>query len=47
MLAPFGVIEDPDTYFPANEFSEIKLVLGQAGAGAVKVITDQLRAYGA
>jgi hypothetical protein len=42
---PFGILEDPDTYFNAPGYGDIKLILTQAGSGIVKVVLDQLRLY--
>ncbi len=43
---PFGILDDPDTYLPAPEHGDIKLVLTQGNAGAVvDVALVQLRSY--
>ena len=42
---PFGMLKDPETYFPVADWNEIKLILTQAAAGAVKVCLQQMRAY--
>lgn len=45
MYIPFGLLEDPESYFTVKEWNEIKLILTQGAAGAVKVCTKQLRPY--
>lgn len=47
LYVPFGRLENPATYFPVVDWNEIKLILTQAAAGAVKVCLQQLRTYGA
>lgn len=40
----FGRLDRPDEWFPAQNFGDIKLKLtGESAAGAVKVLTQQLR----
>jgi len=43
IYVPFGLLENPESYFNAAEWNEIKLILTQAAAGAVKVTLRQLR----
>ena len=47
IYVPFGLKEDPATYFDPKVFGDIDLVLTQAAASAVAVILLQLRPYGA
>lgn len=42
---PFGILEDPESYFPSGDWNDITLFLTQAAAGAVKVCLQQLRSY--
>lgn len=42
---PMGVLDDVATYFDVKAWNELKLILTQAAAGAVKVCTQQLRSY--
>ena len=42
---PFGLRNDPDTYFDPAQFGDIDLVLTQAAASAVGVVLEQLRPY--
>lgn len=42
---PFGLREDPATYFNAPGYGDIDLVLHQAAASAVSVVLEQLREY--
>ena len=42
---PFGIRNDPDTYFDQTPFDDIDLVLTQAAASAVAVVLEQLRPY--
>ena len=41
----FGVFNDPATYFDPTLWKEVKLILTQAAAGAVKVVLQQLRPF--
>ena len=41
----FGVHNDPATYFDPTLWKEVKLILTQAAAGAVKVVLQQLRPF--
>lgn len=44
LCLPFGMMDTPESWFNATEYKDIKLKLtGEAGAGAVKVATQQLR----
>lgn len=44
IYCPFGQLDDPMSWFKSKDFGDIKLKLtGQASAGAVKVLTQQLR----
>lgn len=40
---PFGILAEPDTYFPAADWNEIAFILTQAAEGPVKVTLQQLR----
>lgn len=42
---PFGLREDPTTYFNAPEYGDIDLVLTQAAASVVSIVLEQLREY--
>lgn len=42
---PFGILQDPGSYFAAADWNEIKLILTQAAAGAVKTCLQQLRTF--
>lgn len=44
---PFGLRNQPETYFDPKKFGDIDLVLTQAAASAVAVVLEQLRPYGA
>jgi len=44
---PFGLPEDPLTYFDPKVFGDIDLVLTQDNAGAIDIVLMQLRAYAA
>lgn len=44
---PFGLREDPASYFDPTMFGDIDLVLTQAAASAVSVVLEQLRPYAA
>jgi len=41
----FGSLDDPASYFNPKDWNEVKLILTQAAAGAVKVCLQQLRPY--
>lgn len=44
MILPFGSLKDPSHLFPAQEFKDLELQLtGESGAGAIRVVTQQLR----
>ena len=44
MYLPFGKLDNPSSWFKAAEYGNIKLKLtGEASAGAVRVLTQQLR----
>lgn len=44
---PFGLYNDPETYFNATEHGDIKLIATQGNAGAeANIILAQLRSYG-
>lgn len=45
MLHRFGVKNDPATYFDPTLWKEVQLTLTQAGAGAVKVVLQQMRPF--
>ena len=45
LYVPFGLLADPESYFPTADWNEIKLILTQAGAGAVKTCLQQLRPF--
>jgi hypothetical protein len=47
IYVPFGLKDDPATYFDPKGFGDIDLVLTQAAASAVAVVLLQLRPYGA
>ena len=47
IYVPFGIKEDPATYFVPKDFNDIDLVLTQAAAADVSIVLDQLRPYGA
>ena len=41
---PFGKLNMPDNLFPAQEYNKLDLKLtGESGAGAVRVVYQQLR----
>lgn len=42
---PFGLRDDPATYFDVSKYGDIDLVLTQAAASAVSVVLEQLRPY--
>jgi len=42
---PFGLREDPSTYFDSSLYGDIDLVLHQAAVSAVSVVLEQLRLY--
>ena len=42
---PFGLRDDPATYFDPTKFGDIDLVLTQAAVSAVVVVLEQLRPY--
>lgn len=44
---PFGLREQPTTYFDPKLWEDIKLKLTQAAASAVSIVLEQLRPYGA
>jgi hypothetical protein len=46
IYVPFGLPNEPATYFDPKVFGDIDLVLTQAAASAVAVVLSQLRAYG-
>lgn len=44
MIIPFGTLEKPEDLFPAPSYRNLELQLtGEASAGAVRVVTQQLR----
>jgi len=43
---PFGLRDNPETYFDPREFGDVDLILSQAAASAVSVVLEQLRPYG-
>ncbi len=44
MILPFGRLDHPDDLFPAQEYKSLELQLtGEASAGAIRVVTQQLR----
>lgn len=44
VVIPFGRVDRPGHTFPANEFNKLTLKLtGESGAGAVRIIGQQLR----
>lgn len=45
LYVPFGLLSDPESYFQTVDWNEIKLILTQAAAGAVKVCLQQLRSF--
>jgi hypothetical protein len=47
IYVPFGLPNEPATYFDPKVFGDIDLVLTQAAASAVAVVLNQLRPYGA
>ena len=44
---PFGIKDDPATYFDPKVYGDIDLILTQAYASAVAIVLVQLRPYGA
>ena len=42
---PFGLRQNPETYFDPTQFGDIDLVLTQAAASAVSIVLEQLRPY--
>lgn len=42
---PFGILQDPNTYFPVADWNEIDLILTQDNVGSVKVTLQQLRPF--
>jgi hypothetical protein len=42
---PFGLRNEPDSYFDPSLYDDIELVLTQAAASAVSIILEQLRPY--
>jgi len=47
IFIPFGLLEDPATYFNPKAWDEVKLILTQKAASAVGISLVQLRSYGA
>lgn len=45
IFIPFGLLADPETYFAAKNWNEIKFILSQGAAGSVKTCLQQLRSY--
>ena len=44
MIIPFGSVDKPDNLFPAHEYNKLDLKLtGESGAGAIRVVYQQLR----
>lgn len=44
MILPFGRLDHPDDLFPAQDYNNLELQLtGEASAGAIRVVTQQLR----
>lgn len=44
VCVPFGDLNSAKDLFPAHEFSSVNLRLtGESGAGAIRVVTQQLR----
>lgn len=44
-FVPFGILDQPDTYFNPTEWNDIDLVLTQAAAAVCQVSAQQLRSY--
>lgn len=45
LYLPFGRLDHPEDWFPAQTFGDIKLKLtGESSLGVTKVLTQQLRA---
>jgi hypothetical protein len=45
LFIPMGMLDDIESYFDVKAWNEIKLILTQAAAGAIKVCAQQLRSY--
>lgn len=44
MIIPFGDLKKAEDFFPAQEYSDLELQLtGEASAGAIRIVTQQLR----